>query len=359
MAEGQPSGIKQPEIDEFEIMRRRVQDQGQRRREVAQKAAKQQFARLGTLPSGAAIKAEQQAIQGAERETGIQQQDINIAQAQDIRQRQEAAAGRELQRFGITTQAETALKGIESQERIAERGEAGAFQRLSLAEQGLASRQTRALTSAQDIATMQGDLQREITGLEQSGASERQIADHIHQSNTQAIQNAATLEVLSETQAFQSAEAILNRDQQEALSQMDIDAQKNLAQMQIDFDKLALAQEFDHFKKSLAFQKLDARNKNNLIQVQNNLAVQAQAMKETMMNHAFEQDASELAINKAVTAINAMTSMRGAGFTPGEIKSAMGPLDLGTDDFDLDGFITAINGVEGEYNRLGIPIAAL
>ena len=70
MADGQSSGLSQPEVDEFEIMRRRVQQQGQRQRQRAQRQTRQQFARLGTLPSGAAIQAEQRAVQAAEQQTG-------------------------------------------------------------------------------------------------------------------------------------------------------------------------------------------------------------------------------------------------------------------------------------------------
>jgi hypothetical protein len=100
----------QPPTDEFEIMRQRLRQRGAVRGEEAQRQVQRQAAALGNLPSGAALRIQQQAARETERLTGEQIQDVNILQAQTQRAERESAAQRELQRFGITTQAGTALK---------------------------------------------------------------------------------------------------------------------------------------------------------------------------------------------------------------------------------------------------------
>lgn len=131
-----PQGGTGAPPDEFELLRRRLKLRGASRGEEQQRDLNRRFAAAGNLPSGAAFKIRQQATEAAERQTSEDLQDVNVLQAQTQRQEREAAAGRELQRFGIETQAQSARDvetlrgqfGAEAQERaiVASRNELAA-----------------------------------------------------------------------------------------------------------------------------------------------------------------------------------------------------------------------------------------
>lgn len=86
------------QIDEFEIMRQRLRRRGATTGQERQRELSRQFAALGNLPSGAAIRARQQTAQAQERATNEALQDVNVLQAQTQRAEREAQAGRDLQR---------------------------------------------------------------------------------------------------------------------------------------------------------------------------------------------------------------------------------------------------------------------
>ena len=109
MTQANPFGSKKPEVDEFEIMRQRLKQRGAARGDQAQRQVSRQSASLGNLPSGSALKLQQQAARQTEQQTGQEIQDVNVLQAQTQRAERESAAQRGLQRFGITTQAGTAI----------------------------------------------------------------------------------------------------------------------------------------------------------------------------------------------------------------------------------------------------------
>jgi len=94
------------EVDEFELMRRRLKQRGATTGQERQQELSRQFASLGNLPSGAAIKTRQKAATASERATNEALQDVNILEAQTLRQERESQAGRDLQRELQTQQIE-------------------------------------------------------------------------------------------------------------------------------------------------------------------------------------------------------------------------------------------------------------
>jgi hypothetical protein len=99
------------QVDEFEIMRQRLKRRGATTGQERQRELSRQFAALGNLPSGAALKARQQTAQAQERATSEALQDVNVLQAQTQRQEREAEAGRQLQR-DLTTQQIAGQRGL-------------------------------------------------------------------------------------------------------------------------------------------------------------------------------------------------------------------------------------------------------
>ncbi|MAH48282.1 hypothetical protein CMI37_20830 [Candidatus Pacearchaeota archaeon] len=94
----QQNPLNQGVPDEFELMRRRLRRRGAVQGQEQQRDLSRQFAALGTAPSGAAIKARQQAAQAQERITSEGLQDVNILEAQTRRGERENLAQRELQK---------------------------------------------------------------------------------------------------------------------------------------------------------------------------------------------------------------------------------------------------------------------
>ena len=124
---------KQEPIDEFELMRRRIQGRGGQRADAAQRDVQRQFARLGNLDSGTALSISQQTAQAQEDLTNQQTEGVNILEAQVRQQERETAKDREVQRYGIDTQSQTSRYGVDVGARsaldVANIGEAGATTR--------------------------------------------------------------------------------------------------------------------------------------------------------------------------------------------------------------------------------------
>ena len=98
-------------VDEFELLRRRAKRRGAASAAGQQRDLNRQFAALGNLPSGAALKVRQQAATAAGQQTSDDLAGINVLQAQTQRAERESQAQRDLQRFGIQQQAQTAQRG--------------------------------------------------------------------------------------------------------------------------------------------------------------------------------------------------------------------------------------------------------
>lgn len=117
-----PPGASAP-VDEFELMRRRLEQRGAASAQGQQRELSRQFASLGNLPSGAAFKIRQQATEAAQQQTSQDIQDVNILQAQTQRAEREGLAQRELQKelgyLGAQTQIGTAQIGAGSAREVA------------------------------------------------------------------------------------------------------------------------------------------------------------------------------------------------------------------------------------------------
>ena len=228
-------------IDEFEIMRRRLKQRGAVTGKEQQRDISRQFAAMGNLPSGAALKVRQQAQEAQERATSGALQDVNILEAQTRRGERESEAGRLLQRDLATQQAETQL-GLAREQR------AGAF----------------------DIASLGAQTDLEKARLAGANAIE-----------LQNIQNEASFRerVLLEQGA-------------------DVRFAKQLAENQRMFDiEQQLKKENSSIQQELARSGLDTQQQ-------------------------------EFAINKSVTALNALDLLKDRGFDKGEMMNIMDALDL-------------------------------
>jgi hypothetical protein len=183
-----PIGAKPKEMDEFEIMRKRLQQRGAIRGAQAQRQGRRQAAALGNLPSGAAMRQQQIAQREVERQTSEDLQNVNIAEAQTREREREAQAGRDLQRFGIETQAKTAqtlqeMQGAQALERLDVTGaqaleqqriagvQAQDLQRLGAANDMEMARLQGA--TAQDLAKLQGDINLRAQQLQEQGVESR------------------------------------------------------------------------------------------------------------------------------------------------------------------------------------------
>jgi hypothetical protein len=85
------------EVDEFELMRRRIREQQNQATAQQQQQSARQFASLGNLQSGAAQKQQQLIAQQGEQQAGQRLADVDINQAQVVRQQAEAEKGRTFQ----------------------------------------------------------------------------------------------------------------------------------------------------------------------------------------------------------------------------------------------------------------------
>jgi phage regulator Rha-like protein len=191
-------------VDEFEIMRQRLRSRGAARGEQAQRQVARQSAALGNLPSGAALKLQQQTARATEQQTGQELQDINILQAQTQRAEREAEAERGLRRFGIETQARTGLEqariGAQAQVKSSQIGAGaqvtaariGAQSALDVTKLDTQSKESIAALGANNdfnIARMQGD--QRLNEIIQQGATDQQILEFKNELDTefQEMQN--------------------------------------------------------------------------------------------------------------------------------------------------------------------------
>jgi hypothetical protein len=256
MAEPTPAQQKQQQqaqqaaqpVDEFELMRRRIRQRGAAQGEEQQRALTRRFAALGQAPSGAAFKIRQQAQESQERVTGEQLQDVNIQQAQVLRQEREAERqrqfageqarlGREFQRgerigaqeFG----AEQARLGREFQtsERLGAQTFASAE---ALAERGFRTDEREA---AQSFAAAEAKLGREFTSAEAALARDFAREEAATGREFAAIQNQWNREHETRMQAagIASNEKISRLDR--LLQKRQVEIQDMLAQSQIEQTK--------------------------------------------------------------------------------------------------------------------------
>jgi hypothetical protein len=213
-----PVGANPPkEIDEFEIMRRRLQQRGAVRGAQAQRQGKRQAASLGNLPSGAAIKQQQLAQRDVERQTSEDVQNVNIVEAQTREREREAEAGRGLQRFGIETQAKTAetLANLQGEQAVEQLGIKGA-QAIDLAKIGAANDIELAKlqgATQQDIIKLQGEINAKAAKVAEWGVNQR-FSDTMSE-NRRMFNIESKLREKGLSMEKKMAEAGLDMDQQE------------------------------------------------------------------------------------------------------------------------------------------------
>lgn len=152
------------QIDEFELMRRRLKARGAVSADERQRELQRQFASMGNMPSGAAIRAQQQTATAAERATNEALQDVNIAQADTLRQEREALAGRNLARQTLAqelgSRETVAREQIASTEKISQDQLAWAERERTLIEQGMDARQARELAQSKDMFDIEIELKK-------------------------------------------------------------------------------------------------------------------------------------------------------------------------------------------------------
>jgi hypothetical protein len=211
----QQNPLNQGAPDEFELMRRRLRRRGAVQGQEQQRDLSRQFAALGTAPSGAAIKARQQAAQAQERITSEGLQDVNILEAQTRRAERESLAQRELQRGlqerQLGFQEREGLAQRELQRGLAETQRAGQLELAQLA-----------ATTDLEKARMAGATQLELQELQnQATLRERELVE-AGTDRRLAQQLASNREMFDIEQAFRQEQSSI----QEELTRQGLDFQQ-------------------------------------------------------------------------------------------------------------------------------------
>jgi len=299
--------------DEFEIMRQRLKSRGAARGAEAQRGVARQAAALGNLPSGAALKQRQFAAQQTEDQTSQELQDVNVLQAQTQRAERESAAGRELQRFGITEQSRIAEAGqgiqrfgIEQQAETARAGQGvqrfGIEQQASTAKAGQAIQQF-GIEEQSRVATAAQTMQESIA--KQGWAADKDIlADkHANDMALLAEQGATQLEL-------QTAQ---NRFDAKAL-EIKIGADANAA-------KLVERGVNDRLAQTIASNK-------NLQAMADDMAQKGIDIQQQLADHSETVAGQEAILNQFATIVNSFDPLRAAGFTKDTIFDMFESMDL-------------------------------
>lgn len=289
---GHPAPAQPQQVDEFEIMRRRLKARGAATGEQQQRDISRQFAAAGNLPSGAAFKIRQQAQTAAERGTSEALQDVNVLQAQTQRAERESAAQRELQRFGITEQARVTERGQTLGAETAQRGQDIGLSQAELQAKTALGVAGISAESATEIANIQGQFGEE--------AQVRSIAAAKANIATQ-IQGQKDLQALDAT----SKAYLQGLDHDARLNELNVslEGQKLMQRMELD-QQLTIAE----WEKSLKQQGLD---------IQSALADAQIPLLE-----------QEHKLNQFATVVNAFEPMRAAGFDSQDVANIMNSLGL-------------------------------
>ena len=154
------------EVDEFELMRRRLKQRGATTGQERQQELSRQFASLGNLPSGAAIKTRQKAATASERATNEALQDVNILEAQTLRQEREGQAERDVRRELMTQElASREREGAATRQTEMDLGNLAATTDLEKARMAGAS--------AREVANIQADTAVRVQELQNKGLDDR------------------------------------------------------------------------------------------------------------------------------------------------------------------------------------------
>ena len=173
-----PNAPAQP-VDEFELMRRRLRQRGAVQAEGQQRDLTRQFAALGNLPSGAALRVRQQAAQDAARTQSEAQQDVNVLQAQTQRAERESAAQRQLQReLGqLSSQTQLGVAGIGAKSALDVETLRGKYTSENLATQIAATKELTQLDIASKKELLEMDFKGRMELLKVSDGTQRYMFD--------------------------------------------------------------------------------------------------------------------------------------------------------------------------------------
>ena len=285
-----PSNVNQPgdtqaaaPVDEFELMRRRLKARGATRGAGEQRQLTREFSKLGTAPSGAALRARQEAATQSARQTSEDIQGVNIAEAQTRRAERESSADRALKEFGITTQAETA-------ETVAEIG-AGSAE--TVAEIGAGS--------AENVANITTE-----------------SAETISQNSI----NAATANLASQ---LENNLSLANIDANTKTTLGNLDAKTRMDMLKIT----------DDTQRWLTESNLEQQL--TIAEWQNNLAKKGMTIQEKLAEAGIKAGEEEGLINSYATFVNSVPQLKQHGFSVEDVGDIMDAMGIEMFDLNLDG----------------------
>jgi hypothetical protein len=286
MANG-PQQPQQPGAgpDEFELLRRRLQQRGATRGEARQRDLNRRFAAAGGLPSGAAFKIRQQAQEAAERQTSEDVQDINVIEAQTRRQEREAQRGREFAR----------------EERI----------------------------GAQEFAGQQAQLGREFQTTERLGAqgfgSEQARLDREFATGQQISAQEFAASERQAGQAFAAAEARLGREFTAGEAALARDFAREEAETGRAFQEIQAQFQREH---ETSLTNLGIESNENLARLDRDLRKEGLDIQRLVADSNIEQGKVEAQLNTYATFVNSIGPLAEAGFSDHEINDMVGALGI-------------------------------
>lgn len=201
----QQNPLNQGAPDEFELMRRRLRRRGAVQGQEQQRDLSRQFAALGTAPSGAAIKARQQAAQAQERITSEGLQDVNILESQTRRAERENLAQRELQQ-----ELQKRQLGFQEREGLAQRELQRGMQEAEIA--GQFNLAQLAATTDLEKARMAGATQLELQQLQNEAAIKERELVEAGTDRRLAQQLASNREMFDIEQAFRQEQSSIQEE---------------------------------------------------------------------------------------------------------------------------------------------------
>ena len=297
-------------VDQFELMRRRLKSRGAATAEGQQRDLTRQFASLGNLPSGAALKTRQIAAQQSEQTTGEQLQDVNILQTQTETAQKEAAANRAVQTYGIQQGAETALGAQQAGLEQARIGAAAGIKQTEIqSAAGLAQTEIQAAT-AKAVETIKGNFGKEA-------------------------QDAAI--------AASSAELTKTLASNEKLANLDASTKTWLGNLEHE-DRMKQLQVSDETARYLSSMELDQQL--TVATWEKELKEQGLTIQDKVANAGITAGETESAINKFATYVNALEPMKNAGISGPMMQQMMSNL----------GISFATKHVQSVWDGLPIPV---
>ena len=312
MATPQQPAQAEPKVDEFEIMRRRLRQRGAASGEGQQRQLNRQFASLGNLPSGAAFKVRQQAQEAQGRQTSEAVQDVNVLQAQTQRAERESAAQRKLQKFGITTQADTAIK-------TAEIGAEAGLEQAEIAAESALETTKLGTASAETIAELQGNFGITAANISAESALNVERMRGKHGSEQQQAAIKASQDELTQTLASN-----------ESLAQMDAATKTYLGDL--DFD--ARMKQLEVSDATARFMGgLDIQKQLDIAEFDRDLKSRGQDIQRLMVDSQIEAANQESVLNTFATYVNAIGALKQSGMKAEQVTDLIGTL---VPDFDVE-----------------------